>query len=517
MNKITSDVAEEDGKFTTSISSQAPSVATPPSLAQTHPLATYNTTVFKYWHLTGEDWTKYMPPLDANETAALHDYSYSLAMQAAIWGIAPTTFYSLRYNDALGPKPKAPPGQIWRMSGISTPKLSQEAGYVTPNVNTVYGFGFMDLNSEPIILNVPNSKGRYYMVEIVDAYTNAFAYVGGMATGYEGGTFVLISPGWKGTLPAGVQRIYSPTRWVLLQPRVHVKNPGDLPGANQVLSNITTQPLSKYLGTPAQAAIKYEYPEPQFANPKLPVSANDYKDPLQFWEILSNTINENPPPEDQVKALMPMFAPLGIELGKKWDRTKVHPVVIQAMKEAAENVGMKTLADMPWGRLHNGWSWPWPSIGNFHTDYINRAFIARWGLTGNMPEEACYITMFYDNENKPVMGENNYTLTFEPPPFKEPGFWSVTMYDYNNQYTVENTINRYCLGSDNPLVKNPNGTVTLYIQSTSPGKDKEANWLPSPSSSRWYIIMRAYPPGRRMIESEYNPDVYSPGPAMKVK
>jgi len=485
--------------------------------AQAQPSATYNTEVFDYWHFNAEAMAKYLPPLDAKGEAAVHDYAYSLALQAAIWGIAPTTFYAWRYNDAVGPEPKAPPGEIWRMSDISTPELSEKAGYVTPNVNTVYGFGFMDLGAEPVILTVPNSHGRYYMVEILDAYTNAFAYAGGVATGYDGGEFALIGPDWKGTLPAGIRRIDSPTRWVVLQPRVHIKNPDDLPGAKEVLSKITTQPLSKYLGTPAPASVTYNYPAPDFVDPKLPVSANYYKDPLQFWDILSATINENPPPPAQIEALLPMFAPLGIELGKKWDRTKVHPVVLVAMKEAAANVGMKTMVDIPPGKMHNGWVWMWPSTGNFRTDYFTRAQIVRWGLSANTLEEAVYIGALLDRENKPLMGENKYAVTMEPPPFLEPAFWSATMYNYDNNYTVVNPINRYSLGSDDPLKVNADGTVTLYFQSTSPGKDKESNWLPTPKSGRWYINLRAYAPARRTIESAFNYDVYSPAPIVEVK
>lgn len=481
------------------------------------PIATYNTDVFDYWHLNGEAWAKNLPPLTPEQTDILHDYAYSLALQAAVWGSAPVTFYALRYNDALGSNPKAQPNEIWRMDDISTPKLAVESGYVTPNVNTLYGFGFMDLNQEPIILTVPDSKGRYYMVEICDMYTNAFAYVGGVATGYNGGIYALIGPGWKGTLPAGVRRIDSPTRWLLLQPRVHIKGTQDLAEARKVLDQITTQPLSRYLGTQSPAPVTYNYPAPQFADPKLPVSANYYKDPLQFWEILSNVINENPPPQDQITALLPLFAPLGIELGKNWDRTKIHPVVLTAMKKAAENVDMKTLIDIPSGRLYKGWLFGWPSIGNFRTDYLNRAFIARVGLTGNTPEEAIYLFSYFDSKNKPPVGENNYTLTFEPPPFKEPGFWSATMYDFNNNYTVENSINRYSLGSDDKLIMNKDGTVTLYIQNKSPGADKEANWLPSPEKGRFYIILRSYAPGQKAIESLYNPEIWSPGPLVQIK
>lgn len=193
--------------------------------AQTPPTVTYNSDVFQYWHLTGENWK--LPPLPPDMSSSVHDYAYSLAIQAAVWGYPLPTFYSLRYNDVFGPNPKASVNDIWRMTDISTPKLSEESGYVTPNVNTIYGFGFVDLGPEPVILTVPNSHGRYYMVEILDAYSNAFAYPAGVESGYEGGTFALIGPGWKGTLPAGIRRIDAPTRWILLQPRVHMKNPED--------------------------------------------------------------------------------------------------------------------------------------------------------------------------------------------------------------------------------------------------------------------------------------------------
>jgi hypothetical protein len=207
-----------------------------------------------------------------------------------------------------------------------------------------------------------------------------------------------------------------------------------------------------------------------------------------------------------------------VRIGKaKWDRTKVHPVVLEAMKEAAANIGMKTMVEIPPGKIHNGWVWMWPSTGNFRTDYFVRAQIVRWGLSGNTLEEAVYIGALLDSENKPLMGEKKYTVRLQPPTFREPAFWSTTMYDYANNYTVENPINRYSLGSDDPLIKNADGTITLYFQSTSPGKDKEANWLPTPESGRWYMNMRAYAPTERTIASAFNYDVYAPAPIVEVK
>ena len=212
---------------------------------------------------------KYTP----EQAKALEDWTYAVALDAANWGSPAVIMYNLRANDAVGPKPKAAPNSIWRMEDISTPKLSVEAGYVTPNVNVIYGFGFLDLGPEPIILTVPDSKGRYYLVEIVDMYTNAFAYVGGLATGYKGGKFALAGPGFKGKIPDGVRRIDCPTRWTLIQPRVHVINPADLPAAQKVMREIAVQGLAKFAGQPAPTAPVYDYAVPKVTDVKQPASA----------------------------------------------------------------------------------------------------------------------------------------------------------------------------------------------------------------------------------------------------
>lgn len=424
------------------------------------------------------------------------EWSYSLALQAASWGGPLVTMYALRHNDAVGPRAKAQPDSIWRMEDISTPALSVEEGYVTPNVNVIYGFGFMDLRQEPIILQAPDSNNRYYMVEIVDMWTNAFAYVGGKSTGYKGGKFALVGPGWQGELPADVKRIDCPTPWVLLQPRVHVYVNGqvDMAGAKQVLNNITTTGLAQFLGKTPLPPETYNYPAPEPVDPKLPVSVMLYKDPLQFWELLMVAMNENPPPKDQITALLPMFSSLGIEYGKPWDRSKLTPGVLDVMAEASKNVG-KILSTLPFGTFYKGAFVPPATIGNSGNDYKTRAIVTRVGLTANTPFESVYWLYSQDSEGKMLTGANNYTITFkEEIPYYEPGFWSLTMYDSTNNYTVENPINRYMLGSDSKdLKKNADGSFTIYIQKDSPGKDKESNWLPSPAGM-FYLIPRSYAP-----------------------
>jgi DNA sulfur modification protein DndE len=163
--------------------------------------------------------------------------------------------------------------------------------------------------------------------------------------------------------------------------------------------------------------------------------------------------------------------------------------------EAAKNIG-SLLAQLPVGTIDNGAFIPPPTMGNFGTDYLTRAVIARNGLTANTPYEAIYWGCTLDSEGNVLTGGKKYTMTFERAiPFIAPGFWSMTLYDSGNNYTVPNPINRYMLGSDMPeMKKNADGSFTIYIQSDSPGQDKEANWLPAPPSGQFYLIPRAYAP-----------------------
>jgi DNA sulfur modification protein DndE len=453
------------------------------------------------------------------QAKALDEWSYALALDAATYGSPAVIMYLLRYNDAVGPKPLAPPNRIWRMPNISTPELAEKSGYVLPNCSTIYGFGFLDLRQEPVVMTLPDSQGRYYMVETVDMWTNAFAYPAGVVAGYKGGKVAYVGPKWKGKLPEGVKRIDCPTPWILIQPRIHLPDPSELDAARAVLAGIKTQGLAEFTGQPAPPAPSYKYVTPQRKNPKQPVSVMDFVDPLQFWEIMSAVMNENPPPAAEVKAVLPMFKPLGIELGKQWDRSKVDPIVLKAMARAAENIPTM-LADLPFGRLSNGWMIPPPTIGDPKTDYKIRAIIARIGLTANAPKEAIYFagTALVDTEGNPLTGAKKYTMTFQKtPPYIKPGFWQLRMFDGTNSYPVPNLINRYFIGSDTKGMKyNRDGSLTIYIQADSPGRDKEANWLPAPKGPI-ILILAAYAPGEAFIESLSNPKAYVPPPAVAVQ
>jgi hypothetical protein len=440
----------------------------------------------------------------------------SLALQAATYAMPIVAMYNLRDSTSVGPHAKVPPNEIWRIEHIASPEVAAQAGYVTPNVNVIYGFGFMDLGQQPIILNAPDAQGRYYMVEICDMWANAFAYVGGIATGYKGGTFALVGPGWQGKLPAGVKRIECPTRWVELQPRVHVKNAADLPAAQKVLRGITVKGLAQHNGGAAPATVAYSYETPKI-NPEVASSQMQFLDPLQFWEIFAAAMNENPPPRNEIEAVLPQFKYLGIELGEPWKRESVNPLILGGMKSAAEQIAPMMMPLLPiLGVTANGWNIPPANVGMPGADYPGRAIVAMFGLTSNTPEEAIYYTSVTDGRGQKLTGTTRYTLTFKEPmrciKAVPPGFWSVTAYDSATGYTITNPIDRYALGSDDQLKRNADGSFTLYLQRDNPGADRQANWLPV-SSGAFYLIIRVYAPVPEIVAALQDPStVQAPPP-----
>jgi hypothetical protein len=443
------------------------------------------------------------PSLPAKQAELISTWGRSTAVYAATYCSAIVGMYNLRDTVAVRPGAKAPPGTMWKFDQIATPEIAAQTGYVTPNVDVIYGFGFYDLGQEPVIVTAPDSEGRYYMIEIVDMWDNAFAYAAGKERGYKGGKYAVVGPNWKGELPAGVTRIDSQTRWVEMQPRVFVKNQADLPGAIKVMDAIKVQGLSQFLGKAAPAAPAYNYEAPKLV-PGIASSQLQFTDPLQLWSLCSAAMNENPPPESQIKSVLPLFKYLGIELGKPWKRESVNPLILAEMKTAAQQVGAMMNAVAPIvGHPTAGWDAPPINFGATGADYLTRGINSVLGLTANTTMEAIYTLGALGADGAPLDGNKAYTITFKASnPYIQvipPGFWSVTMYDGKTKFTVPNPINRFLLGSGDDMKKNADGSVTMYLQATSPGKDKESNWLPSPKGP-FYLLLRNYAPQPSAIE-----------------
>jgi hypothetical protein len=373
-------------------------------------------------------------------------------------------------------------------SHVFTPK---DTAVVTPNSDTPYSFLQADLRAEPIVFCVPDiDKNRYYSVQLIDMYTFNYGYVGSRATGNVGGCYMVSGPGWRGVTPPGILRTFqSDTQFSLLIFRTQLFNANDIGNVKKIQEGYTVKMLSEYAHTPPPPA------PPAVDFPKFTEDA--FK--TDFPKFLNFLLQFCPEVAEEA-AIRLQFATIGIAPAKPFDISKL-PEGQRAELAAAVKDGYAQLQHRRdnIGDNVNGWRVGAP-FGNrdfYHGDNLRRAAAAMAGIYGNDADEAMYPTSKSDGIGAPLDGsKHKYTLTFGPnltPPVN--AFWSVTMYDAKTQLLIDNPINRYLINS--PMVpslkKNPDGSLTIYIQKDDPGPDKKANWLPAPNGPIM-LVMRLYWP-----------------------
>jgi hypothetical protein len=426
----------------------------------------------------------------------------AIAEDAFIYGLPIVMNYAVMYQFAVDPNSgqyKAPFNQINNEARVFTYK---DTAVITPNSDTPYSLVFMDLRAEPIVISVPAvPKSRYYAVQLTDGNTYNFGYIGTRATGTSPGDYLIVGPDWKGETPAGIKQIFhSTTLFAIAIFRTQLLNSNDMPNVVKVQSGYKTQALSAYLKQPSPAAA----PTINWlkADPAL-VKGN-------FFEYLDFALQFAPPQPEDI-AIRAKLASIGIGPGKTFDMKD-----LSVEHKAAVLLGMKAGNDavdkfIAGGSTDvNGWQvGAWFGDSAFYKgDWLKRAGAAKAGIYGNTAIEA-----MYPQTRKTAGGEtldaskHNYTITFakgQLPPVN--AFWSVTMYSGKSQLLIENPINRYLINS--PMLpgmkKNPDGSLTLYIQKDSPGKGQESNWLPAPNDTV-YLVMRLYYP------KETPPSILPPG------
>jgi hypothetical protein len=361
---------------------------------------------------------------------------------------------------------------------------------VRANVDTLYSSAWLDLSKEPMVLSVPDTNGRYYMMPMLDAWTNIFASPGKRTTGTKAGHFAVTGPGWSGELPKGLQEIKSPTNMVWIIGRTQTNGPKDYAAVHKIQDGYKLTPLSAF-GKPYKAPEGTVDPNVDMKTP--PVVQLQKMDASAFFSRMAAVMKSNPAPASEA-AIVEKLAKIGIVPGQKFDPAKLDPDFAKGLEKSVQ-VAMEKLdaASKETGAPVNGWRVPPMILGNFGSEYGVRAVVALIGLGANEPKDAVYPSAFVDGEGKPLSGANKYVLHFdkgEEPPVN--AFWSVTMYTPQS-FFVANPLNRYAVSSWMPFKKNADGSLDIYIQSQSPGKDKEANWLPAPEGE-FNLTMRMYWP-----------------------
>jgi hypothetical protein len=381
---------------------------------------------------------------------------------------------------------------------------------VRPNFDTLYSSAWLDLTKEPLVLSVPDTDGRYFLLPMLDMWTDVFASPGWRTTGTEAGHFLIAPTDWRPELrdgfdeyklPEGTTRLDAPTPHVWIIGRTKTDGPADYAAVNKIQDGFKLTPLSEW-GKDYKAPA-YQ-PDPKVDVKTPPKTTVDTMPGDAYFAYAAELLKTNPPHlTDQ-----PMIARLerlGFKVGEDFDAAALDPVVKDAIA-AAPGAGQ---ALMKWklptlARIENGWSMNTDTMGVYGNYYLKRAIVAQQGLGANVPEDAIYPLNLADSTGQPLHGAHAYTLHFEKadlPPVD--AFWSVTLYDQDG-FQVANPLNRFAVSSWMPFVYNADGSLDLYFQNASPGKDHEANWLPAPTGP-FNLTMRLYAPHSAALTGKWNP------------
>jgi hypothetical protein len=335
----------------------------------------------------------------------------------------------------------------------------------------------------------------------LDAYTNDFIYLGTRATGSSGGTYLLAGPDWKGQVPEGMIKIWSPTNLAWLVTRTLVKGPTDVANVIAIQDQFDVKPLSVFQRKPATQPTTGQANASQ-AIPIGPQPTLIAPTGIKIYDEIGQAMTGNPlnPPDP---ALVDKLESIGIGPGIT-PSTQANDT-IKAALQTGISVGQKMIDTKVanFGTSVNGWLVN-TDLGIYGSDYLTRAAIAQAGFGANVPQESLYPVMFTDSQGQPLSGANNYTLHFDPgrtPPID--GFWSISMYN-NKSLFVDNPLNRYSINSYSEVKNNTDGSLDLYIQNQSPGPDKESNWLPAPAGS-FNLILRTYLPQPQVLNGTWIP------------
>jgi len=381
---------------------------------------------------------------------------------------------------------------------------------VRPNFDTLYSAAWLDLTKEPMIVSVPDTGGRYYLLPMLDMWTDVFASPGQRTTGTRAGDFLVAPPSWRRDLreiidefklPKDIQRIDAPTPIVWVVGRTQTNGPADYDAVHKIQAGFKITPLSEWNKTDKPIDGKVDGNVDMKTPPKTQVDTMPAEKYFTYGVELLKTI----PPHLTDQSILLQMKKIGIEPGKHFDIAKVEPAVRSALEDAPKEAQRLMAWKVPTlARVVNGWSLNTDTMGVYGNYYLKRAIVAQLGLGANLPEDAIYPLNLADDTGKPINGANKYTIHFDKatlPPVD--AFWSITAYD-NDGFQVANPLNRFAISSWMPFTYNADGSLDLYFQTESPGKEQEANWLPVPKGPV-NLTMRLYAPRSDALTGKWAP------------
>ena len=424
-----------------------------------------------------------------NCTAFAED-ALAIATQAYIYGYPLVTMDMTRraFTNVAEPGPaRAPMGQFARFRIY--PAVDNHT-VTAPNADTLYTSVWLDLSKEPWIFSIPDMGDRYYLMPMLDGWTDVFAVPRTRTTGDKAQRYAITGPGWSGKLPEGLKEYKSPTAMVWILGRIYCTGtPEDYRAVHELQDKFSVVPLSSYgkSYTPPPGEV-----DPSFDMKKAVRDQVDAMDTVTFLNYLAKLMKNNPPAAADFPMIAKM-AKIGLVPGQDFDPSKLGLLDEELVKAVPKYGLVKIMEYFRHMKPMSGWTIT-TKTGIYGTDYIQRALITVIGLGANRPQDAIYPTSRADENGRRYDGASKkYVMHFEKgqmPPVN--GFWSLTMYD-SHYFFVPNSLNRYTLSQRNKLVTNTDGSLDLYLQADSPGEAKESNWLPAPKAN-FIPMLRLYWP-----------------------
>jgi hypothetical protein len=366
---------------------------------------------------------------------------------------------------------------------------------VRPNFDTLYSIAWLDLNAGPVILHIAGTDDRYFMLPMLDMWSDVFANPGKRTTGTAAAGFLVTGPGYLGEVPAGLEVIEAPTPHVWIIGRTQTDGPADYPAVHAVQDGYRIE-----IPGAATALV----PESDQVASGEPLAIVNTMDVMDYFAYAAKLLAVNPPhPTDF--SILARIARLGIIAGEAFDAHRFDDEE-RAQIEAGRTDALTAMGSaLPTlGTSIHGWTVMTDTIGVYGNAYLKRAVVAMIGLGANPPEDAVYPLLTVDADGNPPSGDNDYLLHFEAgalPPVD--AFWSVTMYDADG-FPVTNDLNRFALGDRDPLHYNDDGSLDLFLQHASPGTERESNWLPAPLGPIG-LTMRLYAPRDAVLSGAWQP------------
>jgi hypothetical protein len=415
-----------------------------------------------------------------------------VATDAYIYGYPLVTMEMTRRvmtNVAAPEKNRGPMGQF--VKARTYPDASFR-DVTAPNADTLYTTAWIDVGAEPWVLSIPDMKDRYFLVPMLDGWTNVFQVPGKRTTGTDAQSYAITGPGWKGSLPSGVKEYKSPTSLVWILGRIYCTGTSeDYAAVHALQDQFGLVPLSSYG--------KRYMPPAGAVDPSIDMKTAvrdqvNRMDPVAYFTLLAQLMKANPPAEADAPALA-KYEKIGLVASKDFDAGKLNADFAKRIPQISFDRIMLQFKVGKAVKNINGWLFD-TETGIYGTDYLNRAFVTAIGLGANRIQDAVYPTSLKDADGKDYDGANKYVMHFpkgELPPVA--GFWSITMYD-SQYFFVANPINRYSISPRQDLKTNPDGSTDIYIQHQTPGADKESNWLPAPAG-KFILMLRMYWPNEK--------------------